>query len=236
MPIALRRLSLLTKYLLKATPWSSLVGAGVVAWIAAYLLTRRTCVVGEGGIPCLDAAAAIRPLRLSALLLAIAAAFFLDDPARETAEATPTPPSVRNGLRITLGIVIGSAFWAGSVAIVSRDAMPAAVRSGWLYVETLGLVALGLTVSTLITRALRGRDAGVFAAPFTVVFATAGTLLPAGFRLYPPDARAADWAASRTYWSAIVVVALGIFWVTNHPRVRSRAGLWSAPVGDLRSE
>ena len=101
-------------------------------------------------------------------LLAAVAGFALDDDARATVAASPSPPAFRTGLRL-LGAYGGVAVcWAALLAYATSFAPPVAVAHPTLLLTTLVTIAL-LTAS---------RWGGTASAPAVIVFLAGAGRLP----------------------------------------------------------
>ena len=98
----------------RTVPWG-LVGAAGAAGLLLTALTRT----GETA-----ERLSLYLLRAAILAFAVGLAFLLDDPARHTTAAVPTPRPVRIALRVALAAPAAAAWWTAALLLVPPGARP----------------------------------------------------------------------------------------------------------------
>jgi len=194
----------------RAIRWQPLLG-GAGAAAALVLLTTRTRIVDGSPVP--DAGERVLWLRLGAIMLAMGAAFLLDDPTEETTRHVPTTTVSRRLLRVALALPVLAVAWAlllwiGLHASIGRQPFPIAAVT----LEAAGLVVLGLVLSVALRAFVPERLGGVAAAPALLVLvgiAYAWQYLPGRVLLFPLDpADRLVWRHAHDVWRVVLPAAL----------------------------
>lgn len=205
-----RQAALLAQPSLRAVPWLPILLAGLLS----------LAIVSLDAEPLLE-------LRLSALALALGAAFGIDDDAAETLAASPARLLFRRLVRLPFALGLIAGLWAVTVW-----------RSGsgaWLPVtlELAALAGAGLAVAAVAGARLGDGRGGVAAAPaLLALVAAAAVALPDSWTLYahgPSDPR---WADSHERWAALLTASAAAFVLASRdparrrsvPRLRPRPG------------
>ncbi len=207
--LRLQQLPVLLSPLRTAVRWQPLLGATV---LVGLLLAVKADDLHQDGT-------SLMALRGVAALLALGAAFLLDDAAAVTLAASPTSLLWRRWHRL-LAAALVAVPWALAVLVVrSRGAeLPVA----GLTLELVTLLALALAAAGGITRWTEVSEPGVLAAPLLVGIILANFRSPSGGHCSPGPARSGTRAHQR--WGLLLAAALLVLaWCTRDPaRRRSR--------------
>src|SRR5262249_39928748 len=147
----------------RAIRWQPLLGAAGAAALLVFLTTRTRL---EFGKPVPDVGERILWLRMGAILLAMGAAFLLDDPSEETTRHVPTTMLSRRLLRASLALPVLAAAWAALLWIALHASIvtqPFPIAA--LTLEAAGLVAVTLALAVGLRAFVPERLGGVAAAP-----------------------------------------------------------------------
>ncbi|MEW2082553.1 hypothetical protein [Streptomyces sp. NPDC005283] len=186
----------------------------LIAVTAAVLLLGVPALV-SGGMRLIDVVLLIRS---AAVLIAVGAAFLLDDPAARTTEVVPTPRWVVHGLRIFVALLGAAAGWAtvlllGAMA-VNPDERPLLPQPG-LTLEAAALLAMVIALAALGFRLSTGNGTGAgtgggaLAAPGVVMCVIVSVLLPLPEAVDPfAQPLSAGWDPSRRVWALVLCVAV----------------------------
>lgn len=165
-------------------------------------------------------ASAVAMLRIVAVLLAMGAAFVLDDAAAASEAAAPTPLWWRRALRCAVVAAFVLPAWAALVMFARsrQDGLPWARPT----LELAALVMIGLAVGAA---AIRWRDAdepGMIAALAVLGGTLAIAQLPPRYALFVSPG-SPHWGSSAVGWAALLVVATAVFAAaTRDPATRLR--------------
>jgi len=167
-------------------------------------------------------------LRAGLLLLALPAAFVLDDPPAATVEATPRSPWWNLASRLLAVVGLATVLAISVAAWRSR----VGVDQAWL------LFALPMTLAVGLVASAAAMQRGGRSAPGDLV-ASGGGLVLVGLLLFGPSWRGMDMLPSAgaadvqdlAPWSLLAVTSLSVLlWAPSRPRWRSRRTLgrrWS---------
>jgi len=200
----------LTGPTVRAIRWQPLLGAAGAAAVLVFLTTRTRFVFGA---PVPDVGERILWLRMGAILLAMGAAFLLDDPSEETTRHVPTTMLSRRLIRAALAFPIIAAAWAVLLwtalhASIVKQPFPIAA----LTLEAVGLVAVTLALAVGLRAFVPERLGGVAAAPalLVVVGAMYGLqYLPGHQLLFPLDPTdRVTWSQAHDLWRFVALGAL----------------------------
>jgi hypothetical protein len=188
--------------LLRALPCRQL-GLGVASAFAVVPLLDRTASAGSS-----------MSLQAGALMLSLALATVLDDPAAETAGATPSTLLVRRALTLALALPVVAIAWAALVWIGSDGPS----RSAALTLQFAALVFVTLAVAAVLPS---GSQLGGPLVALTVltalVAASASTAVSWTLMPHPGDGR---WVAT---WTALAATAaLALLLASRDPARRPR--------------
>lgn len=166
-----------------------------------------------------DLGSALLALRTTAVLLALGAAFVLDDDAAVSIAAAPTPLWWRRMLRYAVAAIFVVPVWTGVVAYATfqQPGLP------WLRLslELTVLVALGLTCGSVAARGWDMTDPGMAAALCVLGGAFVAAHLPPWVGLFlQPDS--AHWQASTLRWLALLIVCLAVLVATTRDPAHRR--------------
>ncbi|MER6786406.1 hypothetical protein ABT330_17600 [Streptomyces sp. NPDC000658] len=213
---------LLVPYVLRSSRATPLVAAGAVAWLPVGVPAAVS-----GGLPLSEA---VLLIRAGAVLLAMGAAFVLDDSAAAMTEVTPVPRWLPRALRVGVAVVSVGAGWTGVLVVGARAVGPderELLPWAGLTWEAAGLLAVVLALAALGLRLTAGRDGGALATPGAVLVVVLAVLTPLPDGLQPfaqPLSKA--WGPSRGVWAALLgVAALTVVVLIREP---------SAPAGRAR--
>ncbi|MEU8033518.1 ABC transporter [Streptomyces sp. NPDC049099] len=178
-----------------------------IAAAAALLLTGGPALAG--GMRMTDV---VLLMRAAAVLIAVGAAFVLDDPAARTTEVVPVPRWLPRAVRGALAVLCAGCAWAGVVVCgtyaTNPDERPL-LPAGGLTLEAVALFSLVLALAALGVRLTPG-GGGALAAPGTVLCVLVAVLLPLPDAARPfaqPLSQA--WDTSRWTWAVVLCAAAG---------------------------
>ncbi len=166
---------------------------------------------------------ALMVLRGTAVLLACAVAFAVDDPAGDVLAASPTPLRRRFGMRILLAGALALAVWCALLLLAQAAGgqPPAAALS----LEALTLTAVGLAAG-LAFQTWRGIGSpGILAAPAVAGAVLASFALPAKWALLAPGPGLPGWQEAHQRWAAVLVVAVAVGVLATRDRAARRGGV-----------
>ena len=221
----------------RSMQWRPLLGAAGAAAALVFLTTRTRTVFGA---PVPDVGERVLWLRMAAILLAMGAAFLLDDPSEDTTRHVPTTMLSRRLLRVAIAVPVLTATWAALLwaalhASIAKQPFPIAAVT----LEAAGLVALGLAAAVGLRAFVPERLGGVAAAPALLVVvgvAYALQYLPGHLLLFPLDpADGVAWRHAHDLWRLVGVGALLVLVVLSlDPGRRGVRRLRPAPAGRHR--
>lgn len=188
-----RQVALLARPIAHGLPWHAVAasaGAAFLIQLPAWNLHVRVVVT-----------------RASAVMLAIGAAFMLDDPAEATVAAAPLPRALRRALRVAVGMPAVALAWAGLLAWASASvAVPAAA----LTLELAGFCAVALAASAVATPYVPDGLGGVAGGPTLAALVVGAVKLPERWALLPPHPLVRGWSAAHTRWWPVLGCGVAI--------------------------
>lgn len=164
-------------------------------------------------------------LRCSMVIMALGAAFVLDDPTGRTTEAVPVSRAWVSMLRCLAAVTALGAAWTVQLAVAPL-AVPAEARaalpSASLTLEPVTVVAWALVLGSLGARFTAEGSGGVLAAPGMVLVVIAVMLLPEEAAPFAQP-QSEGWERSRWIWTAALGAGvLGLGLLLREPRNRGR--------------
>ncbi len=183
---------------LRAIPWLPLLGAAASAGVGIWLIDPAA---GEGR--------ALVALRVTAFLLALGAAFALDDPASTTLAGSPSALAVRRAHRLLPACAAWALCWGAAVGTaVAAGSTPLAVPT----LEAAGMLALALALAAVAGPHAPDGRGGVVAGP-ALTLAMLGILLvqyryPRWATMFAFSPGMAEWDAERLRWTALLAAAM----------------------------
>ncbi len=223
--LRLGQLPALLRPLVSAVRWQPSIGA--IA-LAGLLLALKADDLNDGGT-------ALMVLRGVAALLALSAAFLLDDTAANTLAASPTSLAWRRSHRLAiLAVLVGAPWTLAVLAVQSRGTdLPVA----GLTLELVTLLAVGLATGASITRWTDVPEPGVLAAPLTVGTLLTASRLPERWALLVPPGP--SWGPAHERWALLLAAAvLALLWCNRdpaRPRMLTDPSDWSSRLGRPRA-
>ncbi|BCL21398.1 ABC transporter [Streptomyces tuirus] len=207
---------LLTRHLVlpvhRTLPWGAVGAAGAAGWLLTAL--TRTGESAER--------LSLYLLRAAILAFAVGLAFLLDDPARHTTAAVPTPRPVRTALRVALAAPAAAAWWTVALLLVPPYVRPPV---GDITLEAGAACALAVTGAAAAVRFSEVARPGLPVAIGLLTTALLAMLFqPGRWALFVPveDER---WAAAHDRWGVVLAgaVILGAVCAVEPLRRRSRS-------------
>ena len=180
-------------HLVRVIRWNPL---GIAAVIGSVVVASR-----HNG----DAAA---PLQISAVLLASAAGFGLDDSAAELLDASPATLLRRRLVRVAVVaiptvIVWITLFWAQG---------PESAAEGWALTAMFsGLLGLSMGTAAVATRRTSCGNGGIVVGPALLIALFASTTLPPRWRPLPMGDIPGGWLAIDLRWTTAAVTGAAVF-------------------------
>jgi hypothetical protein len=172
-------------------------------------------------------------VRVSAVLLAVGAAFLWDEPARAITDAMPVRVRSRRAARFALYLPAAAATWAlllfAARAIGSTSELVRASDAGArisipnlaLSLEVAGMVAAAVALAAIAGRRARGVDAGLVASPLVLALATVVVLLPSRMAMIVLDPADERWAmVNRRWWWVLAGGAIAAILASRDPASR----------------
>ncbi|GAA2765046.1 ABC transporter [Streptomyces paradoxus] len=179
----------------RTVPWGAVGAAGAAGLLLAAL--TRTGETAER--------LSLYLLRAAILAFAVGLAFLLDDPARHTTAAVPTPRPVRVALRVALAVPAAAAWWTVALLLVPQGARPPVgditLEAGAAFVLAVAGAAAAVRFSE-VARPGPPVSGGLLA---TAVLAL--LFWPGRWALFVPveDER---WAAAHDRWAVVLAGAV----------------------------
>ena len=206
--VRLRQAPALVRPLACAARWQPLLGA---AALAAVLLVLKADDLGQQGT-------AVLVLRAIAAVLAVGAAFLLDDRATDTLAASPSTLAWRRGQRLAILVLLAGAAWLGAVLVVRSQGADPPIAG--LTLELAALLATALAVTAGIMRWAQTHEPGVLAAPAVFGGILAVSRLPEKWALLVSPGPAWDEAHQR--WAILLALSVGVIAACNSDPARRR--------------
>ncbi len=154
------------------------------------------------------------PMQITALLLAGAAGFCLDDPAYEVMAASPHSLLRRRLHRVLVVVPPIVAVWLIAWAVIASQGSTNTTEFGALLLMFVGLITLSLGIAGLTGRRSRGRG-GPVVAPTLFVLLFISTALPPRWRYMPLGDLPGGWSAIYIRWTAVGVVGVLLFLLSS---------------------
>jgi fluoroquinolone transport system permease protein len=189
-----RQLVPLSGPLREAMRWQPLAGAVV---LSAGLLAWKAGDLDDSGT-------ALMALRGVAALLALGAAFLLDDAAADTLACSPTSLAWRRSSYLLAAAALTGVPWAA--ALGTAQSLGADLPLAALTLEFCALLALALAAAAGLARWADTREPGVVAVPLTVGLILAVFRLPESWALLVGPGP--GWAAAHQRWALLLALAL----------------------------
>ncbi|WP_337192217.1 ABC transporter [Streptomyces sp. HUCO-GS316] len=201
----------LTPPVCRTVPWRALAAGGALGLLLAGM-TRMVDGLNDDFY-------ALNLLRAAALAFALSLAFLLDDPARHTTAAVPTPRPARQALRVALVAPVAALWWTAALLLVPAEVRP---PTGDITLEAAATLVLTLAASATALRFAQEAEPGTAVA--------AGLLLTAALTmLLVPDRWAMfvymkdeGWAASHDRWAMVLAMAVLAWGVCGPEPLRRR--------------
>ncbi|MFJ4243282.1 ABC transporter [Streptomyces iakyrus] len=196
----------------RTVPWGTVGSAGTAGLLLAAL--TRTGETAEG--------LSLYLLRAAILAFAVGLAFLLDDPARHTTGAVPTPRPVRVALRVALAVPAAAAWWTVALLLVPPGARPPV---GDITLEAGAAFVLAVTGAAAAVRFSEVTRPGLPVAVGLLATAVLAMLFwPGRWALFVPveDER---WAAAHDRWGVVLAGAVVLCAVCAVEPVRRRIRL-----------
>lgn len=198
---------------LRAIPWLPLLGAAASAGVGIWLIDPAA---GEGR--------ALVTLRVTAFLLALGAAFALDDPASTTLAGSPSALAVRRAHRLLPACAAWALCWGAAVGgtAVAAGSTPLAVPT----LEAAGMLALALALAAVAGPHAPDGRGGVVAGP-ALTLAMLGILLvqyryPRWATMFAFSPGMPEWDAERLRWTALLAGGMAALMTASLDPFRAR--------------
>jgi hypothetical protein len=192
--------------------WQPLAGAWLAGAMISFQMTKGYPCLEHG--TCLPLAARVGAARLCAVLLALAAAFLLDDPAEDALAHVPTPRWLIRTIRLAIALPVLAVLWLAGVWITRRTMVGAGYPIRALTLEAASMCALSLAVAAAAARHGAAGGGGIAGAPSLLVL-LAGLLFASGrWDLLPESSQLPQWHQAHVLWSVVLLAGLAglAFW------------------------
>ncbi|MFD5233084.1 ABC transporter [Streptomyces qaidamensis] len=196
----------------RTVPWGAMGAAGTAGLLLAAL--ARTGGTAEK--------LSLYLLRAAILAFAVGLAFLLDDPARHTTAAVPTPHPVRVALRVAVAVPAVAAWWAVALLLVPPGVRPPV---GDITLEAGTAFVLAVAGAAAAVRFSEAARPGLPVAGGLLATAVLAMLFwPGRWALFVPvqDER---WAAAHDRWAVVLAGAVVLGAVCAVEPVRRRIRL-----------
>ncbi len=215
MPVTPRQALRLVRPLAPAISWAPIAPAGGLALLLVWLRAQDAYSGPEE---------LIVALRAAAILLAVAAAFSLDDAAAGTTASTPSPLLLRRTVRVALVALPTTALWAGALWLAARKPLPepSSLPVALLSLELATIIMITLALAAAVIRWGDSNSGGLAASSALLGLTVLTWLIPEGVRpwVYPGEPQ---WAAAHRWWAVALIASLAWFvWAGLDPRRRRR--------------
>jgi hypothetical protein len=212
--------ALLLRPLIRSMTWGPLAGSAVVGLVIAYIRTRDPCALS--GAPCVFLGTRIQALRISAVLLAMGAAFVLDDPAQVTTLAAPTPLLLRRALRVAIVVPALAVAWGATVWVIRRSEIPTeSLPIAAVTLELAALVAVALAAAVVMSELVPERLGGLASGPVLLALVAGALFLPSRFALFVSEPGLPRWHGAHQLWLGILGVGVLVMLFGYSDRTRS---------------
>ena len=198
---------------LRAMPWLPLLGSAASAGVAMWLIDPAA---GDGR--------ALVALRVTAFLLALGAAFALDDPASTTLAGSPSPLAVRRSHRVLPASAAWALCWGAAVGgtAVAADSTPLGLPT----LEAAGMLALALAFAAVAGPHTPDGRGGVVAGP-ALTIAMLGILMvqyryPRWATMFALSPAMPEWDGERLRWTALLAGAIAALIAASLDPFRAR--------------
>lgn len=199
-----------------------------------FVRTRVGCLVTEAGRHCLQLPVRVQAVRIGAVLLAVGAAFILDDPAGDIVVYSPTPLWLQRFMRVLIALPPLAIAWIICLHLARTASFaPAHFPWGALTLEVTALAAVGAATSAAVAWRVLGGRAGLVAGPALLGLVGVMVALPGprGYLLVASPA-SKDWGASHRPWEIVLILALATLAQFSHdparPRIFRRQPQWQS--------
>jgi hypothetical protein len=160
-------------------------------------------------------------LRISSTVLALGAAFLLNDPVAGTTAVAPVSRLLRHAAALTQGMVVTTVSWAGVLIIARLESGPGlwrAIPPLDVTLEAVTLVTTAVAVAAWLRSVARGRP-GIVAGPLLLVITVVIVTLPEQADLFvsPGSSR---WAVMHRMWAALWAASGIAIWLASREPVR----------------
>lgn len=209
--------------LARSTRWAPLAASAVVAWVVVHLMAKDPyAVTGER----------ITAARVGALVIALGAAFVLDDPTQSTTAHLPTSLLLRRVGRIALSLPVVALAWLAVCFLATRTSgEPEPFPAGDLRVEMASLTALALAISAAAARFVTEGLGGIAGGPILLGLVAVSFFLPQELWLFPGEASDARWPGAHEVWRVVLGGAVAALVLASRDPGRGRL-LRRRPHGD----
>ncbi len=152
------------------------------------------------------------PVRVSAVLLCLGAAFFVDDEAGITVEPVPFGLLHRRAIRLALGCLAAAVAWATALWIASfLAASGGQLRSlpvAGLTVEAAALLTVTLATAAVAARRFGPDRGGIVGGPSLLAFVMAVATFGRHWPLFLESSSDPGWSAAHARWGWILATAV----------------------------
>jgi len=212
----------------RAMRWSPLGVSAIASMSIVFAMTRDTCLAGQ---TCISDGMRIAALRLGMLVVAMGAAFALDDPTGESTAHLPTPRWLRRAVRLTLLAAALAPGWAVLVGLALRDKVVTdPFPTGGMTLEFVATLGVAFAVSALGARYAPDRLGGIVAGPVLFGSAIIALVLPGRWNLLVTEPQGPLWNHAHALWRGVLawgVIVLAVasrdVWRRNPFRARRRS-------------
>jgi hypothetical protein len=203
-----KQVLLLVRPTVRTIRWLALAGGAVAAQLAIW--AAKSELSREAPVP-------LMPLRMTAVLLCLGAAFTLDDDAGATLEPSVASLVVRRGTRLALALPALGAAWGGTLWAASRLAasgvertsiVPRSLPVTALTLEAAAMLAVTLAAAAVGTRWLGHGKGGVAAGPTLLGFVVMMISIQPYWPLFPNAPVEPGWAAAHARWALVLALAM----------------------------
>ncbi len=199
--VRLRQVPVLLGPLASAVRWQPLLGAVGLAGLLLVLTAEDLDADGP----------AVLALRGVAALLALGAAFVLDDEAADTLASSPSTLAWRRSQRVVIVVALAGPAWA--LALLAVKWLGAEPPVAGLTLELAALLALSVACAAGIAHRGHPENSGVLATPLVVGIVLAAFRLPQKWALLVSPGPA--WEAAHQRWAVLLTLSVAVVLLCN---------------------
>lgn len=223
----------------RAVQWAPMAGGAIAASLVVWLPTRAHTV--DRVVVLSSLGQRVLALRAGAIVLALGAAFVLDDPAAGTTAHLPVTVLRRRLARLAVALLGWATAWAGLIGIAMRTPLGGqSFPLGPVTLEAAAMVAMVLAAAAVAAPFVPEGLGGIAAGPVLIVtmgIAYAMAVPPWHLAMFVGDPMTPGWGAAHVRWGFLLGASvLMLLWCSRDPWRRAVPRPRARPVPSGRRE